>query len=62
MDNFVRELIFWLQMHASAEVLTIGTFLICVGSILLFLRFSGDTGLYVYNALALVSRIFKYFV
>jgi uncharacterized integral membrane protein (TIGR00697 family) len=54
MDTFIREGIFWLQSHASAEALTFWSFLVCAGSILALLRFYGVFGLYVYNALAII--------
>ncbi|HSX19733.1 MAG TPA: queuosine precursor transporter [Gammaproteobacteria bacterium] len=54
MDNLIRESIYWLQIHASAEALTIWTFALCAIAILALLRFYGAFGLYVYNALAIV--------
>lgn len=53
MDNLIRECIYWLQNHTSAEVLTVILFLISAAVILGLLRFYGAFGLYVYNALAL---------
>lgn len=54
MDSFILNLVTWLQLHVSAEILTIIFFLICSLAILALLRFYGLSGLYVYNALALV--------
>lgn len=54
MDNIVLDLISFLQVHASAELLTIIFFLFCSLLILGALRFFGAAGLYVYNILALV--------
>lgn len=54
MDHFIQDIVLWLQMHASAELLTIITFVICSVAILSLLRFYGAIGLYVYNVLALI--------
>jgi len=54
MDNYIYNSAIWLQLHASAEGLTLLTFLFCSFAILALLRFYGAMGLYVYNALALV--------
>ncbi len=54
MDNLIRECIFWLQAHASAEAMTVWLFLLCTMAILALLRFYGVFGLYVYNALAII--------
>ncbi len=54
MDNLIRESIFWLQYHTSAEALTIWLFVLCAFAILALLRFFGAFGLYVYNSLAIV--------
>ncbi len=53
MDNFIRESIYWLQHHTSAEMLTVVLFLVSAAVILGLLKFYGAFGLYVYNALAL---------
>lgn len=54
MDTYIRESIFWLQSHVSAEILTVWLFLICVVAILALLKIYGVFGLYVYNALAII--------
>ncbi len=54
MDSIIREIVFWLQYHTSAEALTIWTFLLCAVAILAAFRFYGAYGLFVYNALAIV--------
>lgn len=54
MDSLIRECIFWLQLHSSAEALTIWLFLLCAAAILALFRFYGVIGLYVYNALAII--------
>ncbi len=54
MDNFIRDIVIWMQVHVTAEMLTVVTFLLCSVAILTLLRFYGAMGLYVYNALALV--------
>ena len=54
MDSWIRESIYWLQLHSSAEVLTILLFLVCAVTILALLKFYGAFGLYVYNSLAIV--------
>lgn len=54
MDNYIYNAAIWLQMHASAESLTILSFLFCSGVILVLLRSYGAMGLYVYNALAII--------
>lgn len=54
MDTLIRESIFWLQNHASAEALTLWSFVICGFSILALFRSHGVFGLYVYNALAII--------
>lgn len=54
MDHYIQDIILWLQTHASAEILTVGTFAVCGVAILYLLRFYGALGLYVYNVLALV--------
>lgn len=54
MDHIIRDIVLWLQMHVSAELLTIMTFGLCAIAILGLLRFYGLLGLYVYNAMALV--------
>jgi uncharacterized integral membrane protein (TIGR00697 family) len=54
MDTFIRESIFWLQGHLSAEALTLWLFLVCVVAILALFRTYGVFGLYVYNALAII--------
>lgn len=54
MDNLIREIIYSLQAHISADMLTVWMFLFCAAVILGLLRFYGVFGLYVYNALAIV--------
>ncbi len=54
MDSWIQESIYWLQLHSSAEVLTILLFLVCAVTILALLKFYGAFGLYVYNSLAIV--------
>jgi len=54
MDTLIRESIFWLQHHTSAEALTVWLFVLCAVSILALLKVYGAFGLYVYNALAVV--------
>lgn len=54
MDSLIRESVYWLQQHASAEALTIWLFLLCAAAILALLRFYGAFGLYVYNAMAII--------
>lgn len=54
MDHYIRDTVFWLQVHTSAELLAIITFIACGISILALFRSYGAAGLYVYNALALV--------
>jgi len=53
-DHIIRDIVLWLQLHASAELLTIITFVVCAIAILCLLRFYGIVGLYVYNVLALI--------
>lgn len=55
MDTLIREGIFWLQDHTSAEALTVWLFVLCAFTILALLKFYGAFGLYVYNALAIVA-------
>lgn len=54
MDSLIRDSIYWLQVHASAEALTVWLFLLCAVAILAALRFYGVFGLYVYNAMAII--------
>lgn len=54
MDSLIRESIYWLQFHTSAEALTIWLLLLCAVAILALLKFYGVFGLYVYNALAII--------
>lgn len=54
MDNLIRDGIYWLQAHASAEALTIWSFLLCAITIFAMLKFHGVIGLYIYNVLAIV--------
>lgn len=54
MDYYIRDLVLWMQIHTSAEVLTLLTFIACGIAILGLFRFYGVLGLYVYNALALI--------
>jgi queuosine precursor transporter len=53
MDNFVHYLILMLE-NFSPEILSLITFLICAITILGMLRYFGATGLYVYNAIAII--------
>jgi len=53
-DHIIRDIVLWLQLHASEELLTIITFVVCAIAILCLLRFYGIVGLYVYNVLALI--------
>lgn len=54
MDTIIRESIFWLQAHLSAEALTLWLFLACIIAILSLFKSYGVFGLYVYNALAII--------
>lgn len=54
MDNLILDLIYWLQVNASAEMLTVGSFALCAVAILGLLKFYGVYGLYAYNVLAIV--------
>jgi queuosine precursor transporter len=54
LDNLIFEIINWLQIHLSAEMLTVWSFLFCALAILGLLRFYGVYGLYAYNVLAVV--------
>lgn len=54
MDNLILETVYWLQIHLSAEVITVWLFLFCAITILTLLKLYGAFGLYVYNAIAIV--------
>lgn len=54
MDTLIRDSIYWLQLHMSAEAMSVWLFLLCTLAILALLRFYGVLGLYVYNALAII--------
>ena len=54
MDNLIRESIYWLQNHTSAEGLTVWLFLLCAFAILALMKFYGLYGLYIYNTLAII--------